>query len=485
MSRLRERGPSGVTSTRVHAFRDDALGDHDAVALADLIRRGDLDIRAVTEAAVARAGTVAELNAVVVDRYDKPYSGADPDAPLRGVPTFVKDNTDITGLPTNHGTSAYRAKPATADGPYARQLLATGLAVLGKTTLPEYGFNASTEFADRPPTRNPWHTEYSVGASSGGAAALVASGVVPIAHANDGGGSIRIPAACAGLVGLKPSRGRHANGPEARLMPINLISEGVLTRTVRDTAAYLTAVERHWHNPELPVIGTVERPIARRLRIGVLAGAIAGRTVDPETRATVEATAESLAGAGHFVEPAALPLTEDFARAFVRYWSMLGFVAASTGKLADRSYDWRKLDGFTLGLRRRFLREAWQLPKAIYDLRAGARAYTGMFGRYDLVLSPVLGHTTPRLGHLSPTVPFDELLDRLLDYVSFTPANNVAGTPAISLPMGSTDAGLPIGIQLAAGRGEERTLLEIALQLEQLRPWRLVCDEASPRSASR
>ena len=303
-----------MTSTRIHAFGDDALGDHDAVALAGLIRRGELGIREVTGAAIARAGKVAELNAVVVDRYDESVSGADADAPLYGVPTFVKDNTDIAGLPTNHGTSAYRAKPAAADGPYARQLLATGLTVLGKSALPEYGFNASTEFADRPPTRNPWHTGYSVGASSGGAAALVASGVVPIAHANDGGGSIRIPAACAGLVGLKPSRGRHANGPQARLMPINLISEGVLTRTVRDTAAYLAAVERHAFNPKLPVIGTIDVPSTRRLRIGVLTDGIAGRTVDQDTRATVEATADLLAEAGHFVEPAALPLTEDFAR---------------------------------------------------------------------------------------------------------------------------------------------------------------------------
>ena len=473
-----------MTSTRVHAFGDDALGEHDAVALADLVRRGELDVREVTGAAIARAGKVAELNAVVAQRFDQPRPGTDPGAALFGVPTFIKDNTDITGLPTNNGTSAYRAKPATADGPYARQLLATGLTVLGKSALPEYGFNASTEFADRPPARNPWHTEYSVGASSGGSAALVASGVVPIAHANDGGGSIRIPAACAGLVGLKPSRGRHASGPDARLMPINLISEGVLTRSVRDTAAYLAAVERHWRNPRYPAIGSVDRPVTRRLRIGVLTEGIAGRAVCAETRATVEATAQALAEAGHFVEPAVLPLREDFVRAFVRYWSLLAFLAASTGKLVDRSYDWRKLDGFTLGLRGKFRREAWQLPKALYDMRVGTRAYLGMFGRYDLVLSPVLGHTTPRLGYLSPTVPFDELLERLLAYVSFTPANNVAGTPAISLPMGTSEAGLPIGIQLAAGRGEERTLLEIALQLEQLRPWRLVCNDALPNSVS-
>lgn len=475
-----------MTSNRLHAFGEDILGEHDAVALAELIQRGELGPREVADAAIARAAQVAELGAVVVDRFDDPRIGTDPTAPLYGVPTFVKDNTDVAGLPSNHGTSAYRAHPAAADGPFTRQLLSTGLTVLGKSTLPEYGFNASTEFADRPPTRNPWHTGYSVGASSGGSAALVASGVVPIAHANDGGGSIRIPAACAGLVGLKPSRGRHVNGPQARMMPINLISEGVLTRSVRDSAAYLTAQERFWHNPKLPAIGLVDRPVARRLRIGLLTDGIGGRGVDEDTQAAVEATARTLNEAGHFVEPAVLPLREDFVRAFVLYWSLLAFLAAGTGKLTDRAYDWRKLDGFTLGLRARFRRDARHLPKALYDLRAGARAYLGLFGRYDLVLSPVLGHTTPRLGHLSPTVPFDELLDRLLAYVAFTPANNVAGNPAISLPMGMTAHGLPIGIQLAAGRGQERTLLEIALQLEQLRPWRLVrCNDALPGSVSR
>jgi amidase len=481
MSRLGE-GWSRVT--RVHAFGDDALGEHDAVALAGLVRRGDLGAKEVADASIARAAKVAELNAVVVDCYADPRFCTDGDAPLFGVPTFVKDNTDVAGLPSNHGTSAYRARPATEDGQYTRQFRATGLTVLGKSTLPEYGFNATTEFADRPPTRNPWDTEYSVGASSGGSAALVASGVVPIAHANDGGGSIRIPAACAGLVGLKPSRGRHVNGPQARMMPINLISEGVVTRSVRDSVAFMAAAEGNWRNPRLPAIGTVDRPIARTLRIGVLTEGIAGRVTDAETRAAVEATAELLAERGHFVESAILPMREDFVDAFVRYWSMLAFLAASTGKLTDRSYDWHELDGFTRGLRGRFVRGAHLLPKALYDMRVGARAYTGLFGRYDLLLSPVLGHTTPRIGHLGPTVPFDELLDRLLAYVCFTPVNNVAGTPAMSLPLGRTANDMPIGVQFAAARGDERTLLEIALQLEESRPWRFVpCDEESPRSA--
>ncbi|MEO9220947.1 MAG: amidase family protein, partial [Mycobacteriaceae bacterium] len=177
-------------SNRVHAFSDDALGVHDAVALARLVSDGDRSADELATAAIARARQVdPELHAVVTAAYNKPRS--ERGGALFGVPTFVKDNTDIRGLPTTHGSEAYTAHPAKADGAYARQYLSTGMTVLGKSRLPEFGFNASTEFMTAEPARNPWNTDYSVGASSGGSAALVAAGVVPIAHANDGGGSIR------------------------------------------------------------------------------------------------------------------------------------------------------------------------------------------------------------------------------------------------------------------------------------------------------
>jgi amidase len=403
------------------------------------------------------------------------------DGPLAGVPTYVKDNTDVRGMPTNHGTAAYVGKPAVKDGPYARQYLSSGMTVLGKSRLPEFGFNASTEFADADPTRNPWHPGHSPGASSGGSAALVAAGVVPIAHANDGGGSIRIPAACCGLIGLKPTRGRHINADQARSMPINLVSEGVVTRSVRDTATFVAAMERTWRNTTLPPVGLVEGPASRRLRVGVLTASLGGVTADADTEATVARTAARLAKMGHDVEPATLPVGEEFVEDFIIYWGLLAFFASALGKRAlDKKFDPDKLDGFTKGLRGTYRRNFYRTPTTLFRLSRVKNAYAGMLAKHDVILSPVLAHSPPTLGHLSPNVPFDELLIRLRNYVAYTPLNNVAGTPAISLPTGATADGLPIGVQISGAHGDERTLLELAFALEQDHPWRRIQDESTP-----
>ncbi|MCU1640491.1 MAG: putative amidase [Nocardia sp.] len=457
-----------MMDNRLDSFGDDALGRHDAVALAEAIRTGATTAEELAAAAVARAQQVdPTLHAVAHAIFDSPRYGEDKAAALFGVPTFVKDNTDVRGVPTDHGSEAFRARPARKDGAFTQQLLSTGVTVLGKSRLPEFGFSPSTEFMTEEPVHNPWDTEYSVGASSGGSAALVASGVVPIAHANDGGGSIRIPAACAGLVGLKPSRGRHIDGEMARTMPINIVSEGVLTRTVRDTAAYLAAIEDYRRNPALTPIGTVLGPARRRLRIGLVLDTIIGEGIDEQTRAAVLHTATLLEQAGHRVEPIELPITTQWAHDFVQLWSLLADLAASTGKLTfDRSFDSSKLDGLTRGLRAHHRATLHHTPGALWRLRKTADTVAGMFAKHELVLSPVLSHITPKLGYLSPTIEFDELLHRLMSYVGFTPINNVAGTPAISLPMGMAAEGVPIGVQLSAAYGDERTLIETAYELE-------------------
>ncbi len=468
-----------MSGNRVHAFDDDALGVHDAVALARLVRDGDRSADELAVAAIARARKVdPELHAVAAPAYDNPRS--ERGGALFGVPTFVKDNTDVRGLPTTHGSEAYTAHPAKADGAYARQYLSTGMTVLGKSRLPEFGFNASTEFMTAQPARNPWNTEYSVGASSGGSAALVAAGVVPIAHANDGGGSIRIPAACAGLVGLKPSKGRHVDGEQARTLPINMISEGVLSRSVRDTAAFFAAAEDHWRNPALPPVGLVQGPADRRLRIGLLLDSVGGAVVDEQTRSAVERTATLLEGAGHIVEPITAPVTQQFATDFVQYWALLADLATATGKLIhDRSFDARRTDDLTKGLRRHHRRHLARTPAALHRLRRIPHAYAQMFTRHELVLSPVLAQMTPKLGYLSPTVPFDDLIERLMNYVAFTPLHNIAGGPAISLPAGLSTQGLPVAVQLSAARGDERTLLEVAYALEAAQPFPKIGDEAA------
>ena len=463
-------------SHRVHAFTDDALGDLDAVGVAASIRSGDISAREATEAAIARAEQVdPALNALVVRDFERALDEASSPrpGPLSGVPTVIKDNTDVEGLPTLHGSEAVPAVNAGADAEFTTQLRSTGLLVIGKSTMPEFGFNASTEFENLPPTRNPWNTEFSAGASSGGSAALVAAGVVPVAHANDGGGSIRIPAACCGLVGLKPTRGRTAEMAEAHQLPVNILSNGVVTRTVRDTAHVLAAAEEVRPAADLPRIGLVEGPSDRRLRIGLIADSVVGDT-DDETRAAVQDTATLLEKLGHTVVDVPLPVTEKFVSDFTHYWALLGFSEHHFGKrMIGREFDKTRTDPLTKFLARRFVRQAWRTPTAIRALKRSEAIYQQSFAAegVDLVLSPVLGHTTPRLGHLSPTVEFPEMFDRLVRYAAFTPLHNATGAPAISLPLGSTSDGLPIGVHFSALHGDERTLLEIAYELEDARPF--------------
>jgi amidase len=409
--------------------------------------------------------------------FDAPRSNGDESSALFGVPTFLKDNTDLRGLPTGQGSEAFVPHPAKRDGYYTTQYLATGLTIVGKSRLPEFGFNATTEYMSDEPVRNPWQTRHSVGASSGGSAALVAAGVVPIAHANDGGGSIRIPAAAAGLVGLKCSRGRHVDGEQARHLPINMVSEGVLTRTVRDTAAFVAAAEEHWRNPMLAPVGLVRGPAARRLRVGVVLDTVTGAVVDGATRAAVELTAALLEQAGHTVEAMELPITGQFADDFVQYWALLADLASSTGKLIyGRSFERSKTDGLTQGLRRHHRHTLARTLPALRRLRRTRSAYAQMFAHRELVLSPVLAHVVPELGWLSPRVPYDELMERLRKYVTYTPVNNIAGTPAISLPITLTTDGLPVGVMLSGAYGDERTLLEVAFALEAARPFPRIQD---------
>ena len=230
---------------RVHAFGDDALGDLDATGVADAIRAGRVSRADVIEAAIARTEAVnSALNGLAYEAFAQARETASSasagaaDSFFGGVPTFIKDNVDVAGQPTMQGTDAWLPWDAVADGEFTRLYLASGLVSLGKTQMSEFGFSASAEHPRLGPVRNPWDTDSTAGASSSGSGAFVAAGVVPIAHANDGGGSIRIPASCNGLVGLKPSRGRLPLDPEVRRMPVTIVTNGVLTRSVRDTAAF-------------------------------------------------------------------------------------------------------------------------------------------------------------------------------------------------------------------------------------------------------
>jgi amidase len=469
-----------MTAEPVHAFDDDALGDADATEVAERVRTGKVSASEACRAAIRRAERMQPLlNAVECADYERAVAAAAhlPHGAFTGVPTFVKDNIDVAGLPTNHGTDAFVAKPAPRDSAFVEQLKAQGLNVLGKSRLPEFGFSASTEYIRRDPVRNPWNRTFSAGASSGGSAALVAAGVVPVAHANDGGGSIRIPAAACGLVGLKPTRGRLVADVMETRMPVRIATQGVLTRSVRDTARFYEAAEAYWRNPKLPPVRAVTGPSRTRLRVGVVLDSPNGVPADEETKACVLSTADLLRDLGHHVDEAPLPVTRRFADDFALYWGLLGLLVSTTGtRVFDPEFDLTRTDNLTRGLAEMCRRALPRTPGMLVRLRRSTRDYRRAFTRYDVLLSPVLTHTTPPIGHLSPTLPFDELFPRLVAYVGFTPLNNAAGGPAVSLPVGRTRLGLPLGCHLSADVGDDRTLLELAYEIEEARPWRRIQD---------
>ena len=465
--------------TRVHAFGDDALGDLDAVGLAGEIRSGEVTVSEVVEAAIARAERVnPELNAIVHAAFDRARAeAADPRGGFfAGVPSFLKDNVDVAGMPTRQGTDAWAPRPRPADGDFARMFLATGLLPLGKTQLSEFGFNASAEHPRLGPVRSPWDTERTAGASSAGSAAMVASGVVPLAHANDGGGSIRIPAAVNGLVGLKPTRDRLAQDKMMREMPVRIVADGIVTRSVGDTAAFYREAEKVYRNLALPPVGDITRPGKARLDVAMVTEGI-GREASPEVLDLTLKTAARLEELGHRVQHIEQPLPDSLADDFLLYWSMLAMVMVRTGRRTfGRSWDAGQLDNLTQGLAKHSARRLHRLPLAIARLRRSSRWSRTFFEQYDVVLTPTLATETPRLGHLAPTSDYDTVMERLLDWVAFTPLQNATGDPAISLPLATTAAGLPHGMMFGAGAGREATLLELAYELEESAPWPRIQD---------
>jgi amidase len=465
--------------SRVHAYGDDALGDFDAVGLTRALASRQVSIPEVVEAAIARTERVDTLlNAVVVDCFARARSeAAEPRGGFfAGVPTFVKDNSDLAGLPTMHGADAWTPRPAKRDGDFARMFLATGLIPLGKTRLSEYGFSAVAEHPRLGAVRNPWSTDHTAGASSAGSAALVAAGAVPLAHANDGGGSIRIPAAVNGLVGLKPTRGRLAQDRMLRQMPVRVVADGVVTRSVRDTAAFLREAEKVYRDLRLAPVGDVTGPTRARRRVAVLTDGI-GVRASSEVEQLTQQTAELLESLGHHVEWIEQPVPASFKDDFLVYWGLLASAVVASGRMEHgRSWDVTRLDGLTRGLDRHCRRHLARVPGAIRRLRRSAGLAEELATTYDVVLTPTLAHATPEVGWLDPMQDYDTVLERLTHWVAYTPLQNATGAPAISLPVATTACGMPQGMMLSAGHGREALLLELAYELEEAHPWPLLRD---------
>lgn len=471
----------------ITAARDDILADLDATALAALIANGEVSATEAVQASIARLNAVnGELNAVACERFESAMADAERLDTRRkgsktsseslsvfsGVPSFIKDNTDLQGLPTRHGSRGTPDIAMAKDGAFARQFLSTGLIPIAKTSLPEFGLTATTEFSQAEPTHNPWHTGFSSGGSSGGSAALVAAGVVPIAHANDGGGSIRIPAACCGVVGLKPSRDRLRNAEMTEKLPLNIVAEGVVTRTVRDTAAFFAGAEKNYRNPKLPAIGLVTGPSKKRLRIAACIERQGGHACDAEVVAAVQKVAKTCEELGHQVEWISSPVSEQMGEDFFLYWAALAASLNYLGKHSvHRQFDRSKLEPLTQNLSKHFVRNAWRFPGAYRRLKGYHAVYEEQLADVDLVLTPTLAMPPVEIGHLALDLDIDTTWERLQQYAAFTPVQNVTGAPAISLPLAQSKGGLPLGMQFGAKMGQEKQLLEIAYELELAMPW--------------
>jgi amidase len=467
---------------KVSAFCNDSLGHVDGVGIAQKIASGEVSAADVVEAAIARARSVnPQLNAIVTDTFDmarcrvqKTLSG-----PFAGVPSFIKDTDDVAGVPTLWGSKALPEKSVKTSKRFVKQFFALGFIGLGKSTLPEFGLTATTEPLSSGITRNPWDTDFSTGGSSGGSAALVASGVVSIAHGNDGGGSIRIPAACCGLVGLKPSRGRLERVEGDSLLPVNILHQGVLTRTVRDTAAFYAGAEKYRRAPNMPAIGDVRGPGKKRLRIGFFTNTPYGSPCHPESADLVHSVGMLCEKLGHQVTEIHDPCNARMADDFIIYWGMMAFSIRFFGKfIINPGFDRNQLDHWTIELGRLFRKNFLQAPSVIKRLIGYTRIYDDIFSTYDVLLNPTLAHPTPEIGYMGPHVPFQEAFERVRKYVAFTPMQNVTGAPAISLPLGFSTNNMPLGVQFSAAFGNERTLLELAFELEEARPWPRIDQQA-------
>jgi amidase len=458
----------------------------DATAQADLVRRGEASPKELVEAAIARIEAVnPRLDAVIRTRFDAAREEADgdlPDGPFRGVPILLKDlGCTVAGEQTAFGVGPMRDLRWPVTSYLAEQFKAAGFVALGRTNVPELGTTVTTEPRSFPPARNPWNTGHSTGGSSGGSSAAVAAGLVPVAHANDGGGSIRIPASECGLVGLKPTRGRVSQGPLVGEAWAGGVADGAVTRTVRDAAAVLDVISGQmvgepYYAPPLA------RPLAHevgadpgRLRIGMVdRPGVEGYLDDPQCRAAVASAARLLESLGHHVEesaPAAM-----FEQEFVQHFTTL--IAADT-EATMQAFEMllgRPISDDEIEPRNAFYRQTGRALGVVPYLHS--RTWLSMWARrmadwwsgHDLLMTPTLGAPPPELGWFTEAGPEQEGL-RVVSFIPYTAQFNMTGQPAISLPLHMTPEGLPVGVQLVAAYGREDVLVRVASQLEQAAPW--------------
>ncbi|MFO1017407.1 MAG: amidase family protein [Hyphomonadaceae bacterium] len=459
--------------------------DYDGLGLAGLVRKGEVTPLELLDAAIERIERHnGKLNAVVHKAYDEARAtakGALPDGPFKGVPFLIKDlGVRVKGWPRTSASRFAQVEADSDDSEMTRRYRAAGVVLAGKTNTPEFGIPGVTTSALLGPCRNPWNTDHISGGSSGGAASAVAAGIVPLAHASDGLGSIRIPAACCGLVGLKTTRDRNPNGQHDADRAIGLSVDHVVSRTVRDSAAMLDATG--YPEPASPfAYPAKERPyleeIARapgKLRIAFSSETPSGKPIDPEIRAALERTAETLKQLGHDVREEGLGI--DY-RLLYRAQGMVSAAnfSASIRRLVE--IKGREPGDEIEGLARR----GYEAGKALtaqdagwgwQQLRLMNREILAKFETWDVWLTPVLSTNVPRVDYLDTlTEDLREFDRRQAATFGFTPPFNMTGQPSLSLPLHQSASGLPIGMMFTSRYADEATLFRLAGQLEKEMPW--------------
>jgi amidase/6-aminohexanoate-cyclic-dimer hydrolase len=465
------------------AFKE--FGNYDALGLAELMRSKQVSPAELLEEAIARTAKVdPKINAVVVKHEDyarKQIESGLPSGPFTGVPFLLKDLENLAGTRTTSGASVFKDNVADHDGTVAARFKAAGLVIYGKTSTPEFGLLPTTETRLFGPTRNPWNPQHSSGGSSGGAAAAVAARILPVAHASDGGGSIRIPASASGVFGLKPTRARTPLGPDRGEGWGGFSCNHVVSISVRDSAAMLDAI--HGTEPSSPYAAPApERPYAEevkrepgRLRIFFTDKSTYGDAIDPEIAAAVRDIATQLSKLGHHVEERAPKLAADPA-------AVMAVIVAANTALAVRLTEGRlgrtvtdqDFERLTIASARNAAKQsatdyvAAQL--AAFQISRGLATF---FEDCDVFLSPTLCTPPLRIGEInSMSDDLSHISPILRRYMPGTSMFNMSGQPAMSMPLAWNAAGLPLGMMFAAKFGDEATLFRLAAQLEQARPWK-------------
>ncbi|MEO8813378.1 MAG: amidase [Caulobacteraceae bacterium] len=458
---------------------------HDAVGLAALIAKRAVSAAEVLEAAIARTDeTNPPLNAVTCRLDDEARAAVRdeaPPGPLGGVPFLIKDlGAQVRGTPTTAGSRLLTGTPAVADSAIVAAYRRGGLVIFGKTNTPEFGLEPVTEPEAFGPTRNPWDPSRTAGGSSGGSSAAVAAGMAPAAHASDGGGSIRMPASCCGLFGLKPSRGRVSYAPADEGWG-GFSCQHAVTRSVRDSAVLLDIVagpvpgDPYWlAAPERPFAEAAGRD-PKPLRIAVFDGALASATIDPECAEAVREAARLCEALGHRVVEARLPgdMAAVSAAAGVVVAASVAATLDAEGARRGRSVAEGEVEALTWGLYRRGKEiAASEYIAAMQAAHAFGRTVAAFFETHDILLLATMGSPPIPIGALRGLPPdMRGYTDRLFAFMPNTQAFNVTGQPAMSVPLAWSASGLPLGVQFVGRAGEDATLLALAGQLERAKPW--------------